>query len=184
MKNKTALIAMSALMAALITVATIVIPIPTLTGGYVNLGDGFVIVSALTLGPVWGTLAAAVGSSLSDLFLGYAIYAPATFVIKGLMALAAYYVSKILFRAFHGRRVISLVVASLTAEVIMVLSYFVFEYTVMRYGIGAAAGILPNCLQGAFGIVSASVLYLLLEKAGIRKIIPTKGEFNHNDREH
>ena len=44
--------------------------------------------------------AAGIGSMMADLFSGYAVYAPATFVIKALMALAAY----LLYRHIHGRK--------------------------------------------------------------------------------
>ena len=80
----------AAMFAAVITVATIVIQIPSPMNGYVNMGDLFVLLSAWMLGPVYGTAAAAIGSALADIITSYAYYAPGTFVIKGLMALAAY----------------------------------------------------------------------------------------------
>ena len=45
----------------------------------------------LLLGAVLGFLAAGLGSALADLFSGYVVYAPVTFVIKGLMAFIAFY---------------------------------------------------------------------------------------------
>ena len=41
------------------------------------------------LGAAWGGAAAGVGTMLADLFNGYAAYAPATLIIKFLMAAAA-----------------------------------------------------------------------------------------------
>ena len=62
---------LSALMAALTCVGTMIIKVPTPTMGYIHPGDGFVLLSGLLLGPLWGALAAGLGSALSDLIGGY-----------------------------------------------------------------------------------------------------------------
>ena len=77
----------AALMAALTTVATMIIRIPTPTQGYIHLGDGMVLLCGALLGPGLGALAAGIGSMLSDLFAGYMSYVPGTFVIKALTAM-------------------------------------------------------------------------------------------------
>lgn len=66
----------AALMAALTTVATMIIRIPTPTQGYIHLGDGMVLLCGALLGPGLGALAAGIGSMLSDLFAGYMSYVP------------------------------------------------------------------------------------------------------------
>ena len=78
-----------AMLAALCCLATLVLQIPSPIGGYLNLGDGFVLASAFLLGPWYGALAAGIGSALADLLGGYVQYVPGTFVIKALMAAAA-----------------------------------------------------------------------------------------------
>ena len=70
-KNITRLV-FGGLLAAVITVSTMVIQIPTPTKGYVNLGDSFVIIAGWLLGGWGGALAAGIGSGLADLFAGYA----------------------------------------------------------------------------------------------------------------
>ena len=80
---------MASLLAALCCVATMVIRIPSPTGGYMNLGDTVVILSAYLLGPAWGAAASGLGSALADLFSGYTAYVPGTLVIKALMAACA-----------------------------------------------------------------------------------------------
>ena len=50
---------LSALMAALVYVATSIIQIPSPVNGYVNLGDCFVLLSGWLLGPWYGAAAAA-----------------------------------------------------------------------------------------------------------------------------
>lgn len=158
---------MSAMFAALICVATMFFMIPLPGHGYANMGDCFVIISGIVLGPAYGLMAAGVGSALSDLFLGYAIYAPATFIIKGLMAIIAYFILKNLKdKNSH----LAVIVSALAAEIVMILGYFLFE--IPLYGIETAiVDIAGNSIQGAVGAVIAIVVYTAVNKIGIfRKI--------------
>ena len=82
---------LAALFAALCTVMTMVIQVPSPMQGYVNLGDCAVLLSAWVLGPWYGGAAAGLGSMLADL-LSYPHYAPGTLVIKFTMAVAAAYI--------------------------------------------------------------------------------------------
>lgn len=77
---------LAGLMMALVTLATSVIKIPT-TNGYIHLGDGFIFISAIVLGPFYGAFAAGVGSMLADILGGFPLWAPYTLVIKAAMAL-------------------------------------------------------------------------------------------------
>ena len=96
MKTKTQKIVMAALLAALACIATMIIKIPSPLKGYINLGDCIVLLAGWMLLPKYGFLAAGLGSALADLFSGYVIYAPATFVIKGVMAVIAFFGFKLL----------------------------------------------------------------------------------------
>ena len=62
--KRTQKIVLAAMLAALTFCATYVMKVPTPTGGYVNLCDSFVLTSGWILGPIYGTLAAAIGSML------------------------------------------------------------------------------------------------------------------------
>ena len=87
--NTTKKIVFAALLAALACVATMIIKIPTPLGGYIHAGDAVVVLAGFLLGPVWGALAAGLGSGLADVISGYVLYAPGTFVIKAVVALLA-----------------------------------------------------------------------------------------------
>ncbi len=89
MKTATQRTVISALFAALVCVTTMLIKVPSPFKGYINLGDGAILLSAWILPPAYGALAAGIGSMLADIFSGYAIYAPATFAIKALVAITA-----------------------------------------------------------------------------------------------
>ncbi len=153
----------SALFAAIICVATFIVQIPSpATGGYINLGDCFVLIAGFYLGFGYGAVAAGLGSALADLLAGYAQYAPATFVIKALMAITAYAV----FRFFSKKsRTIAKIIGAFTAEAIMVLGYFAYEAVILKYGLSAAGSILPNIIQGIAGIAAAFALSAALDSA-------------------
>ena len=148
---------MAAVLAALACVATMVIQIPSPMNGYVNLGDCFVLLSGWLLGPWWGAAAGGIGSMLADLLLGYGHYAPGTLVIKGLMAL----VGALVFKAL-GKKSAAALVSGVVSEVIMVVGYFGYAGLLLGKGIGAAASIPGNLVQGAVGRVAG---FLLLQVA-------------------
>lgn len=89
-KNSTVNLSLTGLMAALVLVATYFfkIQIATAGGGKTMLGfaNVFCILSGLLLGPVYGGLAAGIGSCLFDLLGGWASSAPVTLVTKFAMA--------------------------------------------------------------------------------------------------
>lgn len=153
----------SALFAAIICVATFIVKIPSpATNGYFNLGDCFVILSGMLLGPLYGALAAGIGSALADILSGYMQYAPATFVIKAVMALAVCFV----IRAFKGKfQPVSRLCAGLAAEAIMVLGYFGYEAVILGYGVAAAGSVFSNVMQGVVGIIAAFAIASAISKS-------------------
>lgn len=72
----------TALFAALCCVGTLVIVIP-LPYGYFNAGDIFVLLAGWCLGSVFGSFAAAIGSSLADVVLGYFAFESILYGIAG-----------------------------------------------------------------------------------------------------
>lgn len=154
---------LSALMAALCTLLTLVIRIPSPVGGYLNLGDCAVLLSAWLLGPAAGAAAAGLGSALADL-LGYPLYAPATLVIKALMAAAAGSVFRILTRK-KAPGLAAGVVSGVLAEAIMVGGYFLFEAWVLGLGAAAVLNVPANLMQGVLGIAAAGMTAAVLRSS-------------------
>lgn len=169
MKNMTKMdttqrIVRAALLAALTCVATMIIKIPSPLKGYLNLGDCVVLLAGWMLPPVYGALAAGLGSGLADLFLGYVVYAPATFVIKGLMALVAFCGVKWM----HGKlgNLPTRIISGSAAEIIMILGYFLFEGVL--YGFGPSLVNIPaNAVQGIVGAILGIVLINVFKKSKI-----------------
>ena len=164
MNKKTKKIVMAALIAALACVATMIIKIPSPLKGYLNLGDCIVLVAGWMLSPAYGFLAAGLGSALADILSGYVVYAPATFVIKGLMALIAFYGFKLLHNKIGNLQ--SKIIAGIFAEIVMILGYFVFEG--FLYGFAPSLVNIPaNGVQGVAGLIIAVVLIKFFEKTKI-----------------
>ena len=149
----------AALMTAIVIALTlIVVPVPV-TNGYINLGDAgvYACVAAVTGG--WGVIAAAVGSMLADVVLGYTIYAPATFIIKGA---AAFFAMLVLKRFKGGWRVPGLIACGL----FIAGGYLLFETVFVCESFAAALVNLPfNCLQGVVGGVLGYAAVSFIEKA-------------------
>ena len=160
--NKTKKIVLAAMFAALCCVATMIIKIPSPLKGYLNLGDCIVLLSGFMMSPIYGFLAAGLGSALADLFSGYVVYAPATFIIKGVMALIAYYGVKILHKKVGTTP--SRIISGVVAEIVMVMGYFVFEG--FLYGFGPSVVNIPaNAVQGLAGIILGVILAKIFDKS-------------------
>ncbi|MBR2284265.1 MAG: ECF transporter S component [Ruminococcus sp.] len=160
--NKTKLLTLTALLAALTCAATLLIQIPTPTKGYVNLGDCLVNISAWILGPVYGAAAAGIGSAMADLISGYVVFVPATLVIKALMAVAAWYVYKALSRragSFPARTA-----AAVVSELIMAVGYSLFDSVLAGSFTAAVIGIPGDLVQGGLGVVTSVAIYELVIK--------------------
>jgi uncharacterized membrane protein len=125
--------------------------------GYVHLGDVFIFFACFLLKPKYSILVGGAGSALADLILGWAFYAPVTFVVKALVALCC---SLIIYKnPTIVRQIISLVIGA----IIIGLGYFIYEY--ILYGLGVAAANVPfNLAQGAVCGVIAIFLTRAFEK--------------------
>lgn len=166
MKNeKTRKLVLSSLMAAIVCVSTFIVKIPLPGNGYVHMGDCFVLLCGWSLNPLYGALAAGVGSMLADVFSGFLVYAVATFIIK---ALAAFLAGK-LFRSLKKKNVntlLSCIISGIAAGIIVPLGYFIFEYFAFSPEI-AIVDIIGNTLQIVFGIMCATLVYPIVNKSKI-----------------
>ena len=128
---------LAALFAALCTVMTMVIQVPS---------------------------AAGLGSMLADL-LSYPHYAPGTLVIKFTMAVAAAYIFEAM-RERSGKLAAQLI-GGAAAEIIMVLGYFGYASLWLGKGLAAAASIPGNLVQGVFGIAAGIAVYAVLDRSHV-----------------
>jgi hypothetical protein len=167
-KDKLLKICVTAMFAALICVATMLIQIPSPLNGYVNFGDCFILIAAWVLGPVYGFAAGGIGSALADLFTGYVHYVPGTFVIKGLIAVAAALICRAMLKKIPKISVPAYIVSALAGEIIMVGGYYLYAALLLGKSFaGAAASVPGNLVQGAFGLVCGVVIIKIIAKTRV-----------------
>ncbi len=166
------------LLATLTCIATMLIKLPA-PGGYVNLGDGFVLSCGMILGPISGAIAAGTGSALADIINGYSHLAPVTFVIKALTATTAAICYKRLARRYLSVRYsyVDVSVAGAAGELCVPAGYYIFHVisnlisgghfnrmTIMTQ-IRDSLYIVPyDLLQAAIGIAVTAIVTPLLVK--------------------
>jgi len=150
------------ILAAAIILLTTVVSIPIPGGlGYVNLGDAGVLSAALLLGSPWGVLCGGLASALSDLLLGYAVYAPATMLIKSGMAAVMLWLYRVLPKKL---RTIAFFLASLCVPI----GYLLYESCL--YGVASAMpNLLFNCMQGWIGALAAWIVTHAIEQIDIKR---------------
>lgn len=159
---------------ALCYIATSMIKIPISVGwGYVHLGDSVVMLAGMLLGPVFGAIAAGLGSALADITGGYAHYALPTLLVK---ASLAFFIG-MAYKSFKGKvkesGVIRYVYHIVASIVIVTGGYFLADLilanllivdpegaTTVAY---AAFGLPWNTLQVVFGAVVSIILYIPLK---------------------
>jgi uncharacterized membrane protein len=162
---------LAGLMAALATVGTMVIQIPT-GGGYIHLGDSIVYLCGILLGPVLGGAAAAIGSMLADIFSGYAAYAIPTFLIKGIDAMVVGFIYMNILKHSEGvfKSALRYTISFIPGGLIMMVGYAATEY--FFYGAGGVIGTFgPNFVQAFVGGALAFPLLLALQKADVERLI-------------
>lgn len=150
---------LTAVLAALTCTCTMIIHIDSPMGGYINIGDSFVVLSGFLLGPVFGALSGGIGSGFADFLTGHPVYIPGTIIIKALMAASANFIFKFFKKSFLGS-----ILATIIAELIMVLGYILYEWGFMGIGYGAIAGIIPNLIQAGFSFVLSIISTTIFKK--------------------
>ena len=156
MKLTTKKIVFSSLFAAIVCVATFVVRIPSALTGYIHMGDAAVLLSAYILGPLGGAMASGIGSFLADMFSGYMVYAPWTFIVKFLVALTAGF----LFYKQKGKP-LSIVISGILGESIMIFGYVIADFFITKSIEVALLGIYGSMIQAAFGIIVSTAFYKL-----------------------
>jgi uncharacterized membrane protein len=145
-----------AIFAALVFVVTSQIPpIPIATSGYFNIGETTIYIAALIFGPLVGAMAGGIGSALSDAFLGFGLFAPGTFFIKGAEGLIVGFLN-ITLRKRISNLTVCATISVLAGGLEMVAGYFLYEQFVIGYPFAVALAEVPfNIVQMLIGLIVA-----------------------------
>lgn len=124
-------------------------------GGLIHLGNIPLFIAAMIFGKKTGCIAGALGMGLFDVLSGWAIWAPFTFVIVGLMG---YTVGLITEKKEH-HKTIWYFISILAACVIKVVGYYFAEVLLYSNFVAPIASIPGNIIQVSFaGIVTLLIV--------------------------
>ena len=156
-------IVLTALLAALVTVTTTFIKIPTLFG-YVHAGDSMVYLGACVLPGPFGIIAGAIGGGLSDLISGYPHWVIPTAIIKAFNALPFVIARYILIKKKKDERIINIpnLICLLPTSLITVFGYFIAHFIMYDWA-AAVAGLTTEWIQPTAGAIIFIVLGLGLD---------------------
>lgn len=178
-KNNTYKIAFCAMMAAIICVVTLV-RIP-LGESKVHFANAMCLISGMLLGPVWGGVAAGLGSALYDGLLGGydIIECLVTFVSKFAMAWVCAMIVK---PQIEGKKGVRIAVGSVVGALSYVILYMLKTYVKQRFVLGfpldttwvtMLAKLPASLINAVFAFIAAPILYAAirpaLQKAGLLK---------------
>lgn len=164
MKSNVKKMAFTGVFAAMIFVLTYVVKVPV-ASGYVHFGDALIYICACFLGAPWALIAGAIGEGLADIIGGYAIYAPATIVVKALIAVPFVLASK------NSEKIFNLKSALMTipAGIITVGGYFVADLIIDKsYAIIDIPG---NIIQAVGSAIIFAVIALAFDATKIKNKI-------------
>ncbi len=160
-KNHTRLICISGIFSALVFVITAYLHIPTYNG-YVHCGDGFIFIAACILPMPYSVIVGALGAMLADLLTGFAIWAPGSMIIKGLLAILFTCKAK---KILTKRNLIML----LPAALISAAGYYLYEALITGNLIASLAGIPASLVQAVASSIVFVALGAAMDKYNIKK---------------
>ena len=169
--EKVRLLVMTGLFAALVYVFTAYLHIPS-GAGYTHAGDGLIYLAACILPTPYAAAAGAIGGALADGLSGYAIWMPATIVIK---AVTATFFSRKNEKILTLRNIFGIV----PSLIVCIVGYSLYEGLVITKGFSLAAVLaaleqVPSyCVQ----VLASSVLFIITAAAIDRTDI--KKKFRH-----
>ncbi len=156
-RNKTKWLAYTALFTALTAVAAIVVQIPSIDGGYTNLSDAIIFMTAMLMDPVSALIAGGLGTFLADL-----IVYPPTMLWSLLFHGAEGLIVGILIRFCSPKKgKISIAIDSaymLVGGLIMMTGYFFAKAYVYGTLASALISLWRNAIQVGISIVVANLL--------------------------
>jgi uncharacterized membrane protein len=162
--QKTTDLIMTAMLIALVFLATFInikLPIKA-NGGLVHLGTTMLFIGAFLFGPKKAALAGALGMGLFDMVGGWLLWAPITFVSRGLQGLI---VGRIAWA--KGRKGNSLalnVTGAIVSMPVMIAVYYIGEGILYGNWIAPLASIPGDLVQNVLGIIIAIPVCAALKK--------------------
>lgn len=160
-------LAVAGLFTALVYLFTAYLHIPT-GAGYTHAGDGIIFLASCILPTPYAMAVGAIGGAMADGLSGFAIWIPATVVIKAVTAL---------FFTNKGEKILTLrnLLGIIPSLILCITGYSLYQGTVMAGGISKAAITAAFAQTPAYciQILASTVLYvavaIALDKINFKK---------------
>ena len=151
---------LTGILTSMIFVFTAYIHIPSFNG-YIHIGDGILYLAAVLLPTPYAMFAGGVGAVLADCLTGYAVWAPASFVIK---------IITVLFFSAKEARIVRKrnLLALLPAAAICIGGYYLYEGLIFGNFISPLYGLIGNLMQAIFSSILFVAAGLAFDKAGVK----------------
>ena len=170
MKNKKImLLTVTALFTALVTVATMVIQIPV-GKGYLHFGDSVIYLAACILPAPCSLFAASVGAALADLFTGFAVYAPATLIIKALNTLPFILMRVYLKKKGKDDKIFNwqMCLMLVPTTLVTLLGYYVADSIIAGKEVALVSAITSGWVQPVGSLAVFVILAIALDRAQLK----------------
>lgn len=154
---------LAATFTAVVFVLTAYLQIPS-HSGYVHIGDAFIMLSACLLPAPYAVFVGAGGALLADCLTGYAIWAPASVIIKALTAL---------FFTHKKETIINLrnLLALIPSALMCIGGYYLYESIISGNFIAPLSGIIGSVMQWLASSIIFVILGVALDKLKIKRLI-------------
>lgn len=163
MKNKIKLICITGIFTAIVYLLTAYLHIPSHTG-YTHIGDGFIYIAACLLPLPYAAFVGGVGALLADCLTGFAVWAPASVVIK---------VLSVIFFTSKTEKTVSLrnLLALVPASVLCVGGYYLYDALITGSFLAPLAGIAGYVIQSVLSSAFFVVFGLTIDKTRLKSQI-------------
>lgn len=166
-KDKIKLICISGVFAAIIFVFTAYFHIPSHTG-YTHIGDGIIYLAASLLPLPYAAAVGAIGALLADCLTGFAMWAPASVIIKA---------TAVLFFSSRSKKIVSLrnIIGLIPASLLCIGGYYLYESLITSNFTAPLSGIPGYITQSVLSSAFFIVLGLALDKFNAKERIVNGG---------
>lgn len=147
-------VALAAVVGAAVAVATMAISFPVGIG-YLNFGEVIIYTAAFLFGGTIGGLGGGVGAAAADLILGFPMYAPITFVAKGI---EGFVVGRLAGASLRRKAI-----AVAAGAPVMIVAYFLARLVFEGFPAAIFQELPIDVLQAVVGFVIAVPLSRVLE---------------------
>lgn len=156
---------LTSMLIALVFVATMLLNIKlpiSANGGLIHLGTAMLFIASILFGPKKGAIAGAVGMGLFDLVAGWTLWAPITFLTRGLQG---YIIGKIAWsNGRKGNHFGFNLFAIIVSTPPMLAGYYIGEAIIFKSWIIPAASIPGDLVQTIIGVLVAIPACVALKK--------------------